>query len=62
MTTTMRPCPVCGARLTANPYEPPMCCGCRSELGYTELGYTVMSPAIQLREKALATASLNIAA
>jgi hypothetical protein len=57
MTTTMRPCPMCGARLTANPYEPPMCGGCRSELGYT-----VMSPAIQLREKTLATASLNVAA
>jgi hypothetical protein len=58
MTTTTRPCPVCGARLTANRYEPPMCGGCRSEPGYT-----VMSAAIQLRdEKALATAFLNIAA
>ena len=58
MTTTTRPCPVCGASLTANRYEPPMCGGCHSEPGNM-----VMSAAIRLRdEKALATALLDIAA
>jgi hypothetical protein len=57
MTPTTRPCPLCGAHLTANPYEPPMCGGCHSEPSYT-----VMSTAIQLRETAVATDFINIAA
>jgi hypothetical protein len=55
MTPTTQPCPVCGARLTANPYEPPICGGCQREPSYT-------SAAIQLREKAVATDFINIAA
>jgi len=56
MTTTTRPCPVCGARLTANPYEPPICGGCHREPSYT------VSAAIQLREKAVATDFISVAA
>ena len=57
MTPTTRPCPMCGARLAANPYEPPMCGGCHSEPSYT-----VMSAATQLRETATARDFINIAA
>src|SRR5262249_39116714 len=57
MTPTTRPCPMCGARLTANPYEPPMCGGCHSEPSYT-----TMSTATQLRETATARDFINIAA